>query len=148
MSPSRVFEVPLRNQSLSFQANQMPKVVKEMSNKAWQKEQERIEALRVRVKFEDEENERMVKANLEQAIIGFEAAHGEAKIHAERVLFRAQVSDQCMRMDKNGVTPDMKCTCGFVKGRGYACSFCARWKKALYGGDVWVQTGEYMGFLC
>lgn len=116
----------------------MPKV---MNKSAWQHEQERIEALKARIKFEDEEKERMIKANLEKAIVEFEAAVGEAKVLAERALFRAKACNQRMREDKGGATPDMECACGCVKGRGAMCLFCDRVKCALYGGDDWIKYG-------
>jgi len=72
----------------------------------------------------------------------------EAKELAERIAFHAMVCEQEIRERKTGITPDMKCTCGFVKGRGRVCLFCDRWRKALYGGEKWVKYGFYHGFLC
>ena len=136
------FELPPRNQSLCLLARQMPKIIKEMSQTAWQKEQERIEALKARLAAEDIERELLAKRNLEEATIAFETAEmGEAKWLAERVLFRAKICEQEMRERKTGVTADMKCSCGFVKGRGHSCLFCDRWKCALYGGERWIKYG-------
>ena len=95
---------------------------------------------------EDEEQQCLAKMNLEKAKAAFEVA--EDKVLAERILFRAQVTEQCMREKKTGVTPDMRCGCGFIKGRGHSCAFCNRFKQALYGGDNWVKYGSYNGFLC
>lgn len=123
-----------------------PKIVKEMSKTAWQKEQERIEALKLRMAAEDMEQQRLAKTNLMEAKAAFEVA--EDKVLAERVYFRAMVCEQEMRERKTGATPDMKCSCGFVKGRGNTCSYCQRWRQALYGGDNWVKYGSYNGIMC
>lgn len=120
-----------------FTRQMPPKMIKEKT--AWQKEQERIEILKARSAAEDEAAQLLAKTNLEKATVAFEMA--EDKVLAERVLFRAKVCEQEMRERKTGVTPDMKCTCGFVKGRGYSCLFCDRWKCALYGGENWIKYG-------
>ena len=123
-------------------------IVKEMSKTAWQKEQERIEALKVRMAAEDEEQQRLAKENLEKAKAAFEVAEGDAKVLAERVLFRAMICEQEFRERETGITEDMRCKCRYVRGRGYNCLYCERWRKALYGGEQWVKTGFYNGFLC
>jgi len=126
-----------------------PKIVKEMAQKAWNAEQERIKALKARIAAEDEAQQVLAKDNLVAALAAFEQAEGENKVLAERVLFRAMVCEQDMRERKTGVIPYMSCAfCSSVRGRGNMCTFCDRWRQALYGGENWVKYGHYNGFLC
>lgn len=115
-------------------------------------EEERCAAIRLRLNQEEEEKQQMAKDNLLAAKAAFEAlgegSTDEEKALAERTLFRATVCEQEMRERKTGVTPDMKCDCGYVKGRGPICRLCDRHKKALYGGEHWILYGFYAGFMC
>jgi hypothetical protein len=111
-------------------------------------EQDRCATIRARLNKEDEDKHEAAKDNLAAAQAAFEVATEEEKVLAERVLFRAIVCEQEMRERKTGPTPDMKCACGYVKGRGRICCYCDRHKKALYGGQQWVNTGSYNGFMC
>ena len=124
-----------------------PKIVKEMAQKEWNADLERCAAVKARMAAEDEVQQIEAKKNLEAATLAFELAEGDDKVVAERVLFRATVCEQDMRERKTGVTDDMKCICLYVKGRGYSCSKCQRWREALYGGSNWVKYGHYSGFL-
>jgi hypothetical protein len=95
---------------------------------------------------QDEKIYRTAVENLEKAKAAFEGA--EDKEVAERLIFYRTVCEQELRERKTGATPDMACLCGKVKGRGFVCSYCDRWRKALYGGQTWVRTGYYHGSLC
>ena len=119
-----------------------------MKNMTSKNEQDRCATIRSRLNKEDDDKHQAAKDNLAAAQAAFEVATGEEKVVAERALFRAIVCEQEMRERKTGPTPDMKCACGYVKGRGPICCYCDRHKKALYGGELWVNTGSYNGFMC
>jgi len=117
-----------------------PKIIKEMTPTAWQKELERCAAGKARQKAEDEVQQLKAKYNLAIALAAFSMAEGENKDVAERFLFLAKIREENKRQEKTGRTADMECECGYFHGYGH-CGHCHKWRLALKGGSHWVMNG-------
>ena len=117
--------------------------ISEMSDSEWKKDQERVALLRKKYAEEEELQYRSTVEEMKAA----KAAIDPNDPVTERRFFYAMVREQGLREQKTGITADMSCGCGFVKGRGKNCDYCKRWHDALYGGKNWVRYGFYSGFL-